>query len=46
MARPLRIELPGAIYHVKSRGNARQAIFRDDVDRQNLLNYLEDAVVR
>ncbi len=29
MARPLRIEYPGAIYHAVSRGNARQAIFRD-----------------
>jgi len=27
MARPLRIEFPGAVYHVTSRGNARQAIF-------------------
>jgi len=46
MARPLRIEYPGAIYHAMSRGNARQAIFRDDADRQNLLEYLEDSVVR
>ena len=29
-----------------SRGNARQAIFRDDTDRLKLLEYLEDAVVR
>ena len=46
MARPLRIEYPGAIYHVMSRGNARQAIFRDDADRQKLLGILEDTVVR
>lgn len=46
MARPLRIEYPGAIYHVMSRGNARQAIFRDDADRLKLLEYLEDSVVR
>ena len=46
MARPLRIEYPGAIYHAMSRGNARQAIFRDDIDRQKLLEYLEDSVVR
>ena len=46
MARPLRIEYPGAIYHAMSRGNARQAIFRDDADRQKLLEYLEDSVVR
>ena len=29
MARPLRIEFPGAIYHTMSRGNGRQRIFRD-----------------
>ena len=28
MARPLRVEFPGAIYHAMSRGNARQKIFR------------------
>ena len=46
MARPLRIEYAGATYHVMSRGNARQAIFRDDIDRGNLLEDLEDVVVR
>ena len=46
MARPLRIEYPGAIYHVMSRGNARQRIFRDDEDRTQSLGYLEDSVVR
>jgi len=34
MARSLRIEFPGAIYHVTSRGNARQQIVRDDADRK------------
>jgi REP element-mobilizing transposase RayT len=34
MARPLRIEYPGAVYHVISRGNGRQSIFIGDVDRQ------------
>jgi len=33
MARPLRIEYPGALYHITSRGNAQQAIFLDDPDR-------------
>ncbi len=33
MARPLRIEYPGAVYHVTSRGNARQDIVDDDCDR-------------
>ena len=33
MARPLRLEYPGAVYHVTSRGNARQDIVVDDRDR-------------
>ena len=37
MARKLRVEFPGAIYHVMSRGDRRKAIFLDDVDRQDLL---------
>lgn len=45
MARPLRIEFPGAIYHVISRGNARQRIFRDDSDYERFLQGLESVVV-
>jgi len=37
MARPLRIEYPGAVYHITSRGNARQDIFLDDDDRGEFL---------
>jgi hypothetical protein len=37
MAPPLRIEFPGAHYHVTSRGNARQRVFRDDEDRAMFL---------
>ncbi len=33
MARPLRIQFPGAFYHVTCRGNERRAIFLDDEDR-------------
>jgi REP element-mobilizing transposase RayT len=40
MARPLRIEFPGAVYHITSRGNARQAIFTDDEDRGGFLGVL------
>ncbi len=40
MARPLRIEYPGAYYHVTSRGNERKAIFRDDEDRAKFLELL------
>ncbi|MFQ5848424.1 MAG: transposase [Candidatus Methylomirabilales bacterium] len=41
MARPLRIEYPGALYHVTSRGNARQSIFKDDQDRRRFLATLK-----
>ncbi len=46
MARPLRIEFPGALYHVTARGNARQAIFLDDADRHGFLTVLERVVSR
>jgi len=46
MARPLRIEYPGAFYHITARGNERKDIFRDDRDRERFLGYLETAVVR
>ena len=46
MARPLRIEFPGALYHVSARGNARQDIFLDDQDRQRFLGVLERVVSR
>ena len=44
MARPLRVEYPGAIYHVMSRGNGRQRVFRDERDFRRLLEGLESAV--
>ncbi|MEK9130594.1 MAG: transposase [Patescibacteria group bacterium] len=37
MTRPLRIEFPGAFYHITSRGNARQNIFCSNDDREQLL---------
>ena len=46
MARPLRIEFPGAIYHVTSRGNERKEIFRDDQDRKMFLDTLKDVTLR
>lgn len=42
MGRPLRIEYPGALYHVTSRGNERNKIFLDDSDRIKFLDILED----
>ncbi len=40
MARPLRIAFPGALYHLTSRGNARQPIFLADADRRAFLHRL------
>lgn len=40
MARPLRIEFAGALYHVMARGDARAKIFRDDTDRDAFLSGL------
>ena len=44
MARPLRIEFPGALYHVISRGNERRPIVRDDADRHKRIDWLRRAV--
>lgn len=43
MPRRLRIQYPGAIYHVMSRGNARQDVVEDDEDRRRLMADLERA---
>jgi REP element-mobilizing transposase RayT len=40
MARPLRLEYPGAVYHVTARGNDRSAIFHTVEDRTDLLAVL------
>ena len=46
MARPLRIEFPGAVYHVTSRGNARSDIFENDIDRETFLQILTKVTQR
>ncbi|MFA6958987.1 MAG: transposase [Thermoanaerobaculia bacterium] len=46
MARALRIENPGAVYHITSRGNERRVIFLDDEDREQFLRLLADAIIR
>jgi len=46
MARPLRIEYPGAIYHVLSRGDRREAIFRTEADRKLFLDLLDQTCRR
>jgi REP element-mobilizing transposase RayT len=40
MARPLRIEFAGALYHVTSRGDRRENIFESNDDRQSFLSVL------
>lgn len=46
MSRPLRLEFPGAIYHVTARGNAQEAIFLDDDDKLSFLAVLAETVSR
>jgi putative transposase len=46
MARPLRIEYPGAYYHVTARGNEQKDIFKSQRDREKFLSYLESATER
>jgi putative transposase len=40
MARKMRVEYEGAIYHVLSRGNRQEAFFCDDDDRETFLRTL------
>ena len=44
MARPPRMERPGAWHHVTARGNERKAIYRDDRDREHFCELLGEAV--
>ena len=46
MARPLRIELAGGLYHVTSRGDRREAIYRDDEDRSTWIAVLGEVCER
>ena len=43
MPRSIRIEYPGAFYHVMARGNRREAIFHDEADRRLFLRTLGEA---
>ena len=43
MARKLRVEYPGAVYHVLNRGDRREPIFRDEQDRLRFLTTLGEA---
>ena len=46
MVRPLRIEYPGAVYHVTSRGDRREPIAKDDIDRVAFLSIAGHALER
>jgi len=46
MSRPLRIEYPNAVYHITSRGNARDDIYLSDDDREAFLETLSIVVER
>ena len=46
MTRPLRIEYPGAFYHVTSRGDEKREIYKSSRDRERFLDYLASAVER
>ena len=46
MARKLRIQYEGAIYHVMSRGNGKAAVFHNDVDRRSFVQTLAEACAK
>ncbi len=46
MGRPLRLEFPGALYHVSSRGNGGQPVFLDGADRTSFLVLVAEVVER
>src|SRR6266550_1709297 len=46
MARPLRIEFPGALYHVTARGDRREDIYLDDKDHSQFLTLLGEVCHR
>ena len=43
MARKLRIQYPGAVYHAMNRGDRREAVFKDDRDCEGFLHTLAQA---
>ena len=46
MARPIRVEFAGAVYHVMARGNERREIYRDDEDRRRFLETVGEAATQ
>ena len=43
MARAVRVEFPGAFYHVMARGDRREAIVRDDAESATFVRTLAEA---
>ena len=46
MPRPLRLEFAGALYHITSRGDRREDIYFDDLDRKRWLEILGEVSER
>lgn len=46
MSRPLRIEFPGAFYHVTARGDRQEPIYEDNQDRQRFLELLGEVITQ
>ena len=46
MARPLRIDFDGGVYHVTARGWERRAVVRDDEDRANWVRLTDRVALR
>ena len=46
MPRKLRVQYPGAIYHVMNRGDRREPVFKDDEDRRRFLETLGQACAK
>ncbi|PTN11839.1 hypothetical protein C8R11_107124 [Nitrosomonas aestuarii] len=44
MSRPIRIEFSGAFYHVTTRGDRRENIYDDDIDRERFLTILGQVI--
>ena len=46
MALKIRVEYPGAIYHLMNRGNRREAIFKNDSNRELFLETLSEVCAK
>ncbi len=46
MARKLRIQYPGALYHVMNRGDRREVIFESEQDRHRFLSTLGETCAK